>query len=137
MPEQGCTAVAIVEANDFSRHTAAWLADILDIGGVIVQIYPPMKSSEQLSRLYEDRTILPSHLCQPDIMLSVRGKNLLLRLSFYIGNAFDFRAPIYYNSKKELLKQRFRESGLSNIRMRFCFSGIAVIFSSFTRGLKW
>jgi len=54
-PGQG-VATAVIDSACLSESTADWLAEIVDMGGIIVQVYPALKRSERLGRLYEDRT---------------------------------------------------------------------------------
>jgi len=52
--ERGISA-AVVNAGELSSQTAAWLARILDVGSIVVQVYPPLKRTEQPARLNCDR----------------------------------------------------------------------------------
>ena len=45
----------VIHAPELSIETAAWLSKILSIGGMVIQVYPPMKQSEKALRLYNDR----------------------------------------------------------------------------------
>ena len=51
----GDVGVAVVHADELAPQTAAWLAEILDVGGLIIQTYAPLKRSEEAVRLYYDR----------------------------------------------------------------------------------
>ena len=55
-------ACVVIDAPRLSERTAAWLAEILDVGGIVVQVYPAMKRIERITRLYEDRTIFAEQL---------------------------------------------------------------------------
>lgn len=58
----GHVAIAVIYTDELSPHTAAWLAEILDIGGLIIQVYPFLKRSEYAVRLYHDRTTFIEYL---------------------------------------------------------------------------
>ncbi len=51
----GGLSTALLEAPELTRATAEWLASVLDVGGVLVQLYPSMSRREELWRLYKDR----------------------------------------------------------------------------------
>jgi radical SAM superfamily enzyme YgiQ (UPF0313 family) len=51
----GHAATAVVNAGELSKATAAWLADILSIGSLVIQVYPSLKTSGQADRLHQDR----------------------------------------------------------------------------------
>ena len=53
-PGGGISAV-VLEAAELTPASAEWLAEILDIGGVLVQVYPRLARAETELRLYEDR----------------------------------------------------------------------------------
>ena len=48
-------AAAVVRGTELTAATAGWLSGILDVGSVLVQVYPPLKPSEKNRRLYCDR----------------------------------------------------------------------------------
>jgi len=48
-------AAAVVRGTELTAATAGWLGGILDVGSVLVQVYPPLKPSEKNRRLYCDR----------------------------------------------------------------------------------
>lgn len=50
--------LVILYAPKLHDQTAAWLAQILGIGGLVVQVYPALKRSEETGRLYSDRMVL-------------------------------------------------------------------------------
>jgi radical SAM superfamily enzyme YgiQ (UPF0313 family) len=54
-PGQGVASV-VVDAARLSEATATWLAEIVDVGGIVVQVYPALKRIERIIRLHEDRT---------------------------------------------------------------------------------
>jgi radical SAM superfamily enzyme YgiQ (UPF0313 family) len=74
----GGIAAAVVRGTELTAATAGWLSGILDVGSVLVQVYPPLKPSEKNRRLYSDRliateTLLPArHHIQ---LLPRAGKN--------------------------------------------------------------
>ncbi len=57
----GITA-AVVRGTELTAATAEWLSRILDVGSVVMQVYPPLKASEKNFRLYCDRTIAGENL---------------------------------------------------------------------------
>jgi radical SAM superfamily enzyme YgiQ (UPF0313 family) len=52
----------VLETAELSAEIAVWLRDNLTIGGVVLQIYPPMKRREWWWRLGRDRDTLRDHL---------------------------------------------------------------------------
>ncbi len=63
--ERGISAT-LVHASELSNRTAEWLARILDIGSIVVQVYPPLKRTERNARLNCDRLmfcerLVPAH----------------------------------------------------------------------------
>lgn len=52
----------VIEAGELSAEVAEWLGGILNVQGMVVQVYPPMKRSEQPLRFYRDRCVLSEHL---------------------------------------------------------------------------
>ncbi len=53
----GHPAVAVVHAGQLSRPVAEWLADILGIGSIVLQLYPALKRPELAVRVYDDRNM--------------------------------------------------------------------------------
>jgi anaerobic magnesium-protoporphyrin IX monomethyl ester cyclase len=62
--KRGSVAAVVIRSQSLSQKTAAWLAQILDIGGIVVQVYPQMRRDEVLSRAYEDRCTLNDQMAQ-------------------------------------------------------------------------
>jgi len=58
----GGIAAALVRGMELTAATAGWLSEILDVGGVVVQVYPPLRPREKNYRLYCDRTMAGEHL---------------------------------------------------------------------------
>lgn len=54
--DAGISAI-VLEAPELTGPTGEWLAGTLDIGGVLLQIYPPMKRLEEPIRLDADRSM--------------------------------------------------------------------------------
>lgn len=59
--EPGISA-AVVNAGELSSRTAEWLARILDVGGIVIQIYPPLKRTDQNAVLNCDRLMFSEWL---------------------------------------------------------------------------
>jgi anaerobic magnesium-protoporphyrin IX monomethyl ester cyclase len=53
LKEPGISA-AVVTAAELCSRTAEWLAGILDVGSIVVQVYPPLKRTEQAARINSD-----------------------------------------------------------------------------------
>ncbi len=53
----GGIAAAVVRGRELTAATAGWLSGILEVGSVLVQVYPPLKPSEKNLRLYSDRSM--------------------------------------------------------------------------------
>lgn len=53
--EAGVSA-AVLKADQLDPRTAGWLAGILDVGGILIQVYPPLKRRDEPERLHEDRS---------------------------------------------------------------------------------
>jgi radical SAM superfamily enzyme YgiQ (UPF0313 family) len=60
MPGKGIGAVVV--EGELSAPIAEWLRGILNIGGVVIQVYPSMGRSEQALKLERDRCLLNRHL---------------------------------------------------------------------------
>jgi hypothetical protein len=56
--ERSGISAAVVNADELSSRTAKWLAGILIIGGIVVQVYPRLKRAVQSVRLDCDRLML-------------------------------------------------------------------------------
>lgn len=61
----GGIAAAVVRGSELPLETAEWLSAVLDVGSVLVQVYPPLKPREKNYRLFCDRalageTLLPA-----------------------------------------------------------------------------
>ena len=54
---EGGTAAVVVHGGELTAETAEWLSGILDIGSVVIQVYPRLKRSERDLRQYCDRTV--------------------------------------------------------------------------------
>jgi hypothetical protein len=52
---EGGISVAVLHAGELTPETAEWLARILDVGSILVQVYPPLKRTKESLQLYEDR----------------------------------------------------------------------------------
>jgi len=53
----GGIAAVVVRRTELTAATGSWLSGILNVGSVLVQVYPPLKPSEKNLRLYSDRLI--------------------------------------------------------------------------------
>ncbi len=51
----GGISVAVVHDGELKKATAEWLSGMLDVGGILVQIYPSLKRRQEDLRLYLDR----------------------------------------------------------------------------------
>lgn len=60
--DEGNIGVVIVNASEISNKLASWLAHILSVGGIVVQVYPYLKPSEEPVKLEKDRFILNDNL---------------------------------------------------------------------------
>jgi hypothetical protein len=49
-PGQGIASV-VIDAARLSEATATWLAEIVDVGGIVVQVYPALKRIDRITRL--------------------------------------------------------------------------------------
>jgi anaerobic magnesium-protoporphyrin IX monomethyl ester cyclase len=61
-PSRGSISTVVIEAEQLTAGTAAWLQEILAVGGVVLQIYPPLKHEEREMRIYRDRCTMVEHL---------------------------------------------------------------------------
>lgn len=68
------TRAVILEAGELSSDIAEWLRGILTVGGIVVQVYPAMKRSEQRLRLSRDRRVLSAHLVPAQHYIQVLPK---------------------------------------------------------------
>ena len=55
-------AAAVVRGAELTAATAGWLSGLLDVGSLVVQVYPPLKPSEKNLRLNCDRVIAGENL---------------------------------------------------------------------------
>jgi radical SAM superfamily enzyme YgiQ (UPF0313 family) len=53
--EPGSIGTVVLHAPELSTATAQWIARILGVGGIVIQIYPKLKRDEEEQRLYVDR----------------------------------------------------------------------------------
>jgi len=51
-------SVGVVNAGELSSQTAEWLAEVLDVGSIVVQVYPSLRRREQTALLDCDRLML-------------------------------------------------------------------------------
>jgi anaerobic magnesium-protoporphyrin IX monomethyl ester cyclase len=49
---------AVIDAPHLSAETAAWLAEVLNVGGTVLHLYPKMTRSNEYRQLYCDREML-------------------------------------------------------------------------------
>ncbi|MGO9095517.1 MAG: B12-binding domain-containing radical SAM protein [Bryobacteraceae bacterium] len=103
----GGIAAAIVRGTELTAPTAGWLSLILDVGGLVVQVYPPLKPSEKNLRLYCDRVVASENLlpARHHIQLLPRaGKNGLRRWTAACSGS-----DLYCAHKPELLTIRISD----------------------------
>ena len=67
-------AAVVLETGELSPESAGWLRDNLAVGGVVLQIYPPMKRGEWWRRLERDRDTLRDHMVPSLRYIQVRPK---------------------------------------------------------------
>lgn len=54
----GNIGIVIMNRSEMTHQTAGWLAQIMEIGGLVVQIYPALKRSQERWYLQHDRTVI-------------------------------------------------------------------------------
>ena len=59
---EGNIGVVIVNAPEISGNLASWLAQILNVGGIVVQLYPHLKRNEETLKLDNDRCLLNEYM---------------------------------------------------------------------------
>ena len=55
-------STVIIEAEELTAETAEWLNKVLAVGGVVLQLYPPLKRQQREQRLFCDRCMMSEHL---------------------------------------------------------------------------
>lgn len=53
--EEGGISTAVLTSGELRQPAAAWLAEVLDVGGTLVQVYPPLTRRAEVERIQEDR----------------------------------------------------------------------------------
>jgi radical SAM superfamily enzyme YgiQ (UPF0313 family) len=107
-PEEPGISAAIVNAGELSSRTAEWLAGILNIGGIVLQVYPPLKRAEQSVRLDGDRFMFDKWL------VPARYYIQMLQRANRAGDvrwmAICSRSDLYCSHKPNLLSVRATDS---------------------------
>ncbi len=60
--KEGSFSAVAVDAPELSASTAAWLAQVLGVGGLVIQVYPRQTRNAAKMRLYDDRCTLGNAL---------------------------------------------------------------------------
>jgi len=78
---RGSISTAVIEAEELTADTAAWLREILAVGGIVLQIYPHLKRKQRELRFYRDRCTMAEHFVparhyiQAECKRTVAGNN--------------------------------------------------------------
>lgn len=81
-PATGGVRAVVLDSETLGGATAAWLREVLDVGGTVVQVYAPLKPREREGRLRRDREEMAGHLVPARHYLQVerrRGRGGVIR----------------------------------------------------------
>ena len=59
---EGSISTVIIEAEKLTAETAEWLHKVLAVGGIVLQIYPPLTREQREQCIYRDRSMMAAHL---------------------------------------------------------------------------
>lgn len=71
---RGSISTVIIEAEDLTEETAKWLHRILAVGGVVVQLYLPLKREQREQRIDRDRAMMAKCLVPARHYIQVERK---------------------------------------------------------------
>ncbi len=57
----GSISTVIIDAQELAAETAKWLHKVLAVGGIVLQLYAPMKRKQRKQRILRDRFMMTAH----------------------------------------------------------------------------